>query len=382
MRSTRLTPSGTALAIGIVVIGVVGVVTGYEELLVLAGVGLVLLVVAALLPRTSAAPQLDRVVTRSLLPVGDAVECVLTVSAPDGSAPMTIIDRVVGQDVSMSVPALGPGRNVELRYQVRALRRGVHDVGPVREERRDLFDLAVRTVDHALADTVWVHPVIHDLGPVDHVARMMLPYTTHRSVSDDPLAEFRTLREYSPGDDPRLVHWPTSARLGRLVVKDFLELRRSARLVVLETADTALTVPEFEEAAEIAGSLAAQGLAENLVTILRTTDSAHPGPLDPLRDRSGMLQLLASVRRTTKAETMAPGAVVTPKIAPDEILLVTGSARSTVLPHLVGAARSRPRLSVIRVSSRPSALPRLPLPTLDVRGGQDFVRRWRIGRGA
>jgi uncharacterized protein (DUF58 family) len=382
VRRSRLTRSGTAVAVGVVLAAVCGVVTGYHELLVLAGVGVVLLAIALVLPRASADPVLHRHVARSLLPVGDAVECMLRLEAPRGAAPMTIVDRVVGVEVPMSVPALAAGRALELRYHVRALRRGVHELGPVAEERHDLFDLAVRSLTHDVPGTVWVHPVVHDLGPADHVARMLLPYTTYRSISDDPLAEFRTLREYSPGDDPRLIHWTTSARLGRLVVKDFLELRRSSRLVVLETADAALTDAELEEAAEIAASLAAQGLVENLVTSVRTTDRHAPGDLAPLHERTELLKLLAAVRRTSAEDTLSASRTVNPKVAPDEIVLVTGSGRSGVLAHLLGGVRARPRLVLVRVSARPAALPRLSIPTLDVRSAQEFVRRWRVGEAA
>ena len=34
---------------------------------------------------------------------------------------------------------------------------------------------------------------------------------------------FSSLREYAPGDDPRQIHWRTTARLGRLVVREHVD---------------------------------------------------------------------------------------------------------------------------------------------------------------
>jgi len=48
---------------------------------------------------------------------------------------------------------------------------------------------------------------------------MTVRSTSRRGESYD----FRGIREYTSGDDTRRVHWPTSARLGRLMIQEFLE---------------------------------------------------------------------------------------------------------------------------------------------------------------
>lgn len=47
-------------------------------------------------------------------------------------------------------------------------------------------------------------------------------------------AEFRSLREYRPGDNPRHVHWPSSSRLNTLIVKEFEPLAASSLCLVLD----------------------------------------------------------------------------------------------------------------------------------------------------
>lgn len=47
-------------------------------------------------------------------------------------------------------------------------------------------------------------------------------------------AEFTGLREYRRGDNPRHIHWPTSARLGGLMVKEFEPLAAASLCIALD----------------------------------------------------------------------------------------------------------------------------------------------------
>jgi uncharacterized protein (DUF58 family) len=47
--------------------------------------------------------------------------------------------------------------------------------------------------------------------------------------------EFHGLREFRPGDNPKLIHWKTSAKTGTLLVREFEERRTNRACVVLET---------------------------------------------------------------------------------------------------------------------------------------------------
>ena len=46
---------------------------------------------------------------------------------------------------------------------------------------------------------------------------------------------FHALREYQPGDDRRYIHWRSSAKAGRLLVRQFLDTRRSHVTVLVDT---------------------------------------------------------------------------------------------------------------------------------------------------
>ena len=56
--------------------------------------------------------------------------------------------------------------------------------------------------------------------------------TEDHSMSD---LAFHALREYQPGDDRRYIHWRSSAKAGRLLVRQFLDTRRSHVTVLVDT---------------------------------------------------------------------------------------------------------------------------------------------------
>ncbi|WNY34530.1 DUF58 domain-containing protein [Curtobacterium flaccumfaciens] len=84
--------------------------------------------------------------------------------------------------------------------------------------------------------------------------------TTDLSPSD---IAFHAIREYMPGDDPRTIHWKSTAKSGALMVRQFEDTRRSHLVVALgiargEFADD----EEFELAVSAAASLGARAIRD------------------------------------------------------------------------------------------------------------------------
>lgn len=72
-------------------------------------------------------------------------------------------------------------------------------------------------------------------------------------------AEFSGLREYRRGDNPRHVHWPTTARVNELMVKEFEPLASASLHIILDLASDANVGhgkhSSFEYAVRIAASI-------------------------------------------------------------------------------------------------------------------------------
>lgn len=85
-------------------------------------------------------------------------------------------------------------------------------------------------------------------------------------------AEFSGLREYRRGDNPRHVHWPTTARLNELMIKEFEPLASACLYIVLDQAADANVgrgrQASFEYAVRIAASMAKFACANNIPTRL------------------------------------------------------------------------------------------------------------------
>ncbi|HEX6588723.1 MAG TPA: DUF58 domain-containing protein [Longimicrobiales bacterium] len=85
--------------------------------------------------------------------------------------------------------------------------------------------------------------------------------------------EFRNLRDYRAGDDPRDVHWRSSARLGLPLVREYERERAEALWVCLDQRRRPGTVESAEEeAVEMAASLARAALERNQPVGLATAD--------------------------------------------------------------------------------------------------------------
>jgi uncharacterized protein (DUF58 family) len=80
------------------------------------------------------------------------------------------------------------------------------------------------------------------------------------------------LRGYVPGDDLRRIHWPTTARVGELMVReggDPDSANRSGTTIVLGTSRGGGDA--FERAVEVAASLATVALREGMLRVVTTS---------------------------------------------------------------------------------------------------------------
>lgn len=376
-RRTQLTSSGIALIVGIVASGALSIATRYIEFGVLAIAGAVLLLVAYLLPRVTSALELERIEVPRMIQRGSSAAIALSAEA-DGLVPaVRIIDQLAGVLVPIDLPQITATQSVVVRYRIQAVRRGVHQLGPLLEERSDPFGLVVRTTRHDVTSELLVHPMLHRLNIVTEGTRQRQRMNVRPRISDDPLADFRALREYQYGDDPRLIHWASSARVGSLVVRDHFELRRAVRMVVLDTMESTISAGLFEEAVEIAASLAIDAINENVMPVCRTRDVRAPGRTDAI-SYGEVLELFTRVGRTT-SELTVPASHVRPQgTDADQIFLVAGSG-SPLITGFYANPWVRPRLVVVRLAERQDAAERMGVPSVTVRTAADFVARWKTG---
>jgi uncharacterized protein (DUF58 family) len=173
-----------------------------------------------------------------------------------------------------------PGEEHDELFAVPTNRRAIIATGPAVSVRGDQLGLLRRTVRWTDAVDLFVHPVTTPLVPSAAGLVRDLEGQVTKKLTDSDLS-FHALRNYSPGDDRRYVHWRTSARLIQqtgdpmdLMVRQFEETRRSQLTILFsENAVHYASEDEFELAVSVAASLAAQvirdGTALNVVSEVR-----------------------------------------------------------------------------------------------------------------
>ncbi|MET0736536.1 MAG: DUF58 domain-containing protein [Microbacterium sp.] len=166
------------------------------------------------------------------------------------------IDIPVGAGlVEFGIPLLRPGHTVGQPLEIPGLRRGIVTVGPATTVRSDPIGLLRR--EHAFEDVheLYVHPRTTALPSTSAgLIRDLEGSPTRRLVDAD--MSFHAIREYAPGDARRHIHWKSTAKTGRLMVRQYEESRRSRMAVILGVAESEyLDADEFELAVSCAASL-------------------------------------------------------------------------------------------------------------------------------
>lgn len=128
-----------------------------------------------------------------------------------------------------TLPGYSIGRILDLGFggrrvwdiQAKCVRRGLYQLGPARIAGSDPFGMFQFSRRIGSPTTVLVYPQTVDLsGFVLPGGNLAGGNRRHRGWHQTT-SHVSSVREYQPGDPVRHVHWPTTARLGRLMVKEF-----------------------------------------------------------------------------------------------------------------------------------------------------------------
>jgi uncharacterized protein (DUF58 family) len=237
---------------------------GWDELAVLAGGCFAALAVAAAFTVGRADLAVSIGVDPVRVSIGDRpVGRIEVTNAADRRMLPLRLEAPVGAGLArMEVPSLDAGAGHEEVFVVPTTRRAVITIGPVHSVRGDPLGLFRREVAWPGRAELFVHPAIAvQPGVTAGWIRDLEGRETSEPSSSD--VAFHALREYVSGDDRRHIHWRTSARLGRFMVRQFVDTRRAHVAVVLSTSPADYgTEDEFELAVSVIGSVGASALAD------------------------------------------------------------------------------------------------------------------------
>jgi uncharacterized protein (DUF58 family) len=207
---------------------------------------------------------------------------------------MSAYESAGDEKVIVDIPRLTPGEVTNSTYRLPTARRALISVGPLSITKQDPFGLWRITQTVGDVRSLWVHPVVHAMSG--------LPTGQSRSLDgpDDERAlngsiTFHSLREYVVGDDLRRVHWRSSARLGTLMVREHVDTSLAQITLVLDTQAGSYRGDGFEEAVEVAASIAVAAASERYSVRLLTTGGQGASGRGMSADRTVLLDCFASL---------------------------------------------------------------------------------------
>lgn len=162
------------------------------------------------------------------------------------------------------VAEVPPRGETEIRVEAGARGRGHVRFRGVTLARTDPLGL-VRALRHVPApDTLLVLPRRYPLPPLALPgARRYQPGGIALASSVGDSEEFMSLREYRPGDPLKRIHWRSSARVGRPVVREYQDEFFVRHGLVLDTFLPVGASEVFEDAVSVAASFAASVRAQD-----------------------------------------------------------------------------------------------------------------------
>ncbi len=358
-----------------------GLITGYDELLVLGLGPIAAVIVGTAWVLRRPALEVDREVAAERAMRGDApIAALLAVTNPGRlpSPAAVAVEHVGNRALPLAVGRLAPGATATVTYEVPTDRRGRFDVGPVALTREDPLALWRAVREAGGTRQVWVHPRCHALGS--------LPAGRARSVEGDAghdvqegSATFHALREYVVGDDLRLVHWRSLARTGELMVRQNVDTGVPQLTLLVDTRAEALPdAAGFEAAMEVAASVAVAashaGYAAKLVSSCGRAAGAGTGAPAPTAILDALAELGPSSRPWEEGLT-------SPVLGGrrDVLLTVSGLPSEADLAALGALGRRYRQVVLVLVGAGasthpvPAAVANTVVRAVD---GEEFALRW------
>lgn len=149
-------------------------------------------------------------------------------------------------------------------YQVRFMHRGRHRFGPLHLASRFPLGLVERGMTVRETGEMLIYPRIGRLSPrwkqqLVGASELIETPQPRLGVFED---EYHHLREYRPGDNPRAIHWRSSARRNALIVREYQQNREHHMLVVIDLAETSpgrsSSDPRIEQVLSVSATLCAE----------------------------------------------------------------------------------------------------------------------------
>ncbi len=242
------------------------------------------------------------------------------------------------------------------RIRMHARKRGAYTLGPIRVANTDPFGLFRREKLFGPAESLTVFPRIHDLPGFKVPFADLYGESSARKRTHAVTPYASSVRDYVFGDSLSRVHWNSTARMGRLMSKEF-DLGRSSEMWLLIDLHRDVQAGELEEstdeyAATIAASLAQRYLrAEMPVGLVAFGDQRY---FLPAETGAGQMDRIMQYLAFSKAEGDTPLEAALPEYEPlwghnTSLIVITSSPHVDWVAALRELTKRGVRVAVVQV---------------------------------
>lgn len=258
-RSTHLTPEGVQFLLFTLAVGIAAINTGNNLFYLLLAMMLSIILVSGIVAEYCLRRLEFHRHLPDLLFAHEPTTATLVVRNGKSRVPsfsLRLFDVIDGQDIDrgLTIRQLPPGASLLLSYPLMGTKRGRLQLDGVRVVTSFPFGLFVKKAFYPVPDSTAVCP---EIRPVEEellrdVCAAGQEHHIHRRGHGHDLYN---LRLYRPGDDSRTIHWVTTAKTAKLIVRE-TEAEEQRRA----TIQLALVAPDshdglFEDAVTFAASL-------------------------------------------------------------------------------------------------------------------------------
>lgn len=250
---------------------------------------------------------------------------------------LTVTDEVGGLGTAeFATAGLASGDEVTAAYRVLCRPRGVYSIGPASITVSDPLGLASIGVQAGSVDTLVVYPAVEELSALPGVPGRHLAVDARRPEHSQRGGEdFYTLRDYQQGDDLRRVHWPSSARRDRLMIRQLETPWQARSLVFLDVRAESYPDDRAFEAAVSGAASATRHLLHNAFE----TEVWTGGPSGVVSNKLGSyamaMERLARVQPHPGVDMTAVATRLRNQAGGGMLVIVTGEPDD----HLLGLTR-------------------------------------------
>jgi uncharacterized protein (DUF58 family) len=290
-------------------------------------------------------------------------------------------DYFEGQDVDMHVDvAIGPGlppgpvvlhepfpklgehvtrlrRNgsrLQAAYVLDSVPRGRYVLARTRAVLEDPFGLERVEVELESSDALLVYPRLVRLERLFSDAGATLPEGRRLLMRRPSGFDLHSVREHQQGESLRRVHWRSTAKRARLMVKELEDAPRDEVAVLLDAQAHAFAGSSFDVQVRAAGSILLAHTSRNRRALLfvngRTQEVVRTSASD--RDWQRALELLAAAEpdggRTPESVLVDEAGAVARAL---ELAVVTAALTPGLVDRLIQRALARKHVSLVYVDS-------------------------------